>query len=172
MGVIYHAALENSLIMCFMDSRPWNAPLPVFCRLVDTSKMKSMIFKSRLKSTNCDSPSLFVFSSQYSALFTSSFFFIYFFYLFKCPKQQYMLCIYKLVLSYGIVWSRWPHLRMPLPLLQRWPLPLPLLHLGPLSQSQMTLVLPALLLRPWPKPKRSVKLIKIRLIDLLNNLFY
>lgn len=79
-----------------------------------------------------------------------------FIYLFKCPKQQYMLCIYKLILSYGIVWSRWPHLRMPLPLLQRWPLPLPLLHLGPLSQSQMTLVLPASLLRPWPKPKRSV----------------
>ncbi len=22
MGLIYHAALENSLIMCFMDSRP------------------------------------------------------------------------------------------------------------------------------------------------------
>ncbi len=34
--------------MCFMDSRPWNVPLPVFCRLVDASKMKSM---------NRDSPS-------------------------------------------------------------------------------------------------------------------
>ncbi len=35
MGLIYHAALENSLIICFMDSRLWNAPLPVFFRLVD-----------------------------------------------------------------------------------------------------------------------------------------
>ncbi len=34
--------------MCFMDSRPWNAALPVFCRLVDASKMKSMIFQNRL----------------------------------------------------------------------------------------------------------------------------
>ncbi len=34
MGLIYHAALENSLIVCFMDSRP------VFCRLVNTSKIK------------------------------------------------------------------------------------------------------------------------------------
>ncbi len=25
MGLIYHAAMENSLIMCFMDSRLWNA---------------------------------------------------------------------------------------------------------------------------------------------------
>ncbi len=40
MGLIYHAALENSLIMCFMDSCLWNAPLPVFFRLVDASKMK------------------------------------------------------------------------------------------------------------------------------------
>ncbi len=30
--------------MCLMDSRPWNVPLPVFCRLVDASKIKSMIF--------------------------------------------------------------------------------------------------------------------------------
>ncbi len=59
MGLIYHAALENSLIMCFMDSRLWNAPLPVFGRLVNASKMKSRIFKnrnSRIKATNRDSP--------------------------------------------------------------------------------------------------------------------
>ncbi len=48
MGLIYHAALENSLIMCFMDFRPWNMPLPVFFRLVDASKMKLRIFKNRL----------------------------------------------------------------------------------------------------------------------------
>ncbi len=40
MGWIYHAAFENTLIY-FMDSRPWNAPLPVFLRLVDTSRDKS-----------------------------------------------------------------------------------------------------------------------------------
>ncbi len=34
--LIYHAALGNRLIMCFMDSCPWNAPLPVFCQLLDT----------------------------------------------------------------------------------------------------------------------------------------
>ncbi len=48
MGLIYHAAFESSLIMCFMDSRPSNAPLPVFCQLVDASKIKLMIFKNRL----------------------------------------------------------------------------------------------------------------------------
>ncbi len=47
MGLIYHAALENRLIICFMDSRPWNASLPVFCRLVDVSKIKSTIFTNR-----------------------------------------------------------------------------------------------------------------------------
>ncbi len=36
-----------------MDSRPWNASNDasvkfVFCRLVDASKIKSMIFKNRL----------------------------------------------------------------------------------------------------------------------------
>ncbi len=44
MGLIYHAALEKGLIMCFMDSR--NAPLPVFCWLVDDF----------YKSMNRDSP--------------------------------------------------------------------------------------------------------------------
>ncbi len=43
MSFIYNAASENSLI-CFMDSRPWNAPLPVFCRLVNSNKIKSTIF--------------------------------------------------------------------------------------------------------------------------------
>ncbi len=38
MDLIYHAAVENSLIVCLMDSRPWNAPLTVFVRLVDASK--------------------------------------------------------------------------------------------------------------------------------------
>ncbi len=51
MGLIYHAALENSLIMCFMDSSPWNAPLPVFFWLVDVSKITSVTFK---KSTSRD----------------------------------------------------------------------------------------------------------------------
>ncbi len=46
MGLIYHAALENSLIVCFMDSRP------VFCRLVNTSKIKLTIFKNRLVDTD------------------------------------------------------------------------------------------------------------------------
>ncbi len=52
MGLIYHAALENSLIMCFMDSRPWNAPLPVFFRLVDASKLKSRILKNQIVELN------------------------------------------------------------------------------------------------------------------------
>ncbi len=52
MGLIYHAALENSLIKWFMDSRLWNAPLRVFCRLVDMSKRKSTIFLNRLVATN------------------------------------------------------------------------------------------------------------------------
>ncbi len=56
MGLIYHAALENSLIMCFIDSRLWNAPLPVFFRLVDSSKMKSTFFTNRLVTKNRDSP--------------------------------------------------------------------------------------------------------------------
>ncbi len=51
MGLIYHAALENSLIMCLMDSHPF-APLPVFCQLVDVNKMKSTIFNNRLVVTN------------------------------------------------------------------------------------------------------------------------
>ncbi len=38
--------------MCFMDSRPWNAPLPVFCRLVDASKNKSTIIFNRLVDLN------------------------------------------------------------------------------------------------------------------------
>ncbi len=46
----------TSLIMCFMDSRPWYAPLPVFGWLVDASKIKLIIFFYRLKSTNRDSP--------------------------------------------------------------------------------------------------------------------
>ncbi len=50
MGLKYHAALENSLIISFMDSR--HAPLPVFCGLVDASKMKSTICKNRLVATN------------------------------------------------------------------------------------------------------------------------
>ncbi len=58
MVLIYHAALENSLIICFMDSRPGNAPLPVFCRLVDVSKIKSTIVKNQLVATNRDSPKL------------------------------------------------------------------------------------------------------------------
>ncbi len=29
MGLIYHAALENSQIICFVDSRPWNVPFPI-----------------------------------------------------------------------------------------------------------------------------------------------
>ncbi len=44
MGLIYHAALENSLILCFMDSRPWNVPLLVFVLLVDESKMNPYDF--------------------------------------------------------------------------------------------------------------------------------
>ncbi len=43
MALIYHAALEYTLIMCFMDSRLWNAALSVFCRFVDASKLKSTI---------------------------------------------------------------------------------------------------------------------------------
>ncbi len=39
MGLINHAALENSLIMCFMDSYLWNAPRLVFYQLVDASKI-------------------------------------------------------------------------------------------------------------------------------------
>ncbi len=51
----------NVNVMCFMDYRPWNASLLVFCRLVDASKKKSLILKkstSQLKSTNRDSPIL------------------------------------------------------------------------------------------------------------------
>ncbi len=47
MGFIYHAALKNSLIICFMDFRLWNAPLSVFWRFVDTSKIKWTIFQNR-----------------------------------------------------------------------------------------------------------------------------
>ncbi len=60
MGLINHAALKNRLIICFMHSRLRNAPLPVFCRLVDVSKMKSTIFQNRDKSTNRDSPSIYI----------------------------------------------------------------------------------------------------------------
>ncbi len=52
MGLIYHAALEYSLIICFMDYRLWNALLPVFCLLADVSKIKSTIFTNRLVATN------------------------------------------------------------------------------------------------------------------------
>ncbi len=61
MGLIYHAALENSLIICFMDSRLWNAQLPVVHRLVDLSKIKSTIFLNVLVATNRDSPTLQVY---------------------------------------------------------------------------------------------------------------
>ncbi len=61
MGLIYNAALENSLILRFMDYRPLNAPLPVFFPFVDASKIKSPFFRNRIvatKSTNRDSPTL------------------------------------------------------------------------------------------------------------------
>ncbi len=64
MGLIYHAALENSLIICFMDSRLWNAPLLVFFRLVDASKIFK-IFKNRLVTTNRDSPTLLYYNSGF-----------------------------------------------------------------------------------------------------------
>ncbi len=47
MGLIYCAALENSLIMCFMDSRLWNTPLTVFFRLVDAGKIKLLVASNR-----------------------------------------------------------------------------------------------------------------------------
>ncbi len=34
MGLIYHVVLENSLIMCFMDSRPWNSRRRIATALV------------------------------------------------------------------------------------------------------------------------------------------
>ncbi len=36
--------MENGLIMCFMNSRPWNVPLPVFCWLLDTGKLQAGFF--------------------------------------------------------------------------------------------------------------------------------
>ncbi len=38
--------------MRFMDSRTWNAPLPVFCWLLDTGKMQSRIFLNRVLELN------------------------------------------------------------------------------------------------------------------------
>lgn len=49
---IYCAALENSRIMQFMVSRPWNAPPPVFCRLINMSKLQLKIFKIRVLTFN------------------------------------------------------------------------------------------------------------------------
>ncbi len=44
MGLTRHAALENGLIMRFIDYRPWNAPLLVFCQLLDMGKMLFFFF--------------------------------------------------------------------------------------------------------------------------------
>ncbi len=60
MGLIYHAALENGLIMRFMIlMRAWNAPIPVFCQLLDIGKMQLRIFlnsSTLIESMNHDSP--------------------------------------------------------------------------------------------------------------------
>ncbi len=52
MGLIYHAALENSLIMFYGFSSVKKAPFPVFCRFVDVSKIKLTIFLNQLVATN------------------------------------------------------------------------------------------------------------------------
>ncbi len=49
MGLIYHAALENSLIMCFISFIILNTTSGIY-----SSKIKSTIF---FKSTNRDNPS-------------------------------------------------------------------------------------------------------------------
>ena len=38
--------------MLFMDSRLWNAPLPVFCRLLNTGKLQLRIFLNRVLDFN------------------------------------------------------------------------------------------------------------------------
>lgn len=55
MGLIYLAGLENGLIM---DSRPWNAALPVFCQFSTQAKCnQGLFFKSstRIESRKRDS---------------------------------------------------------------------------------------------------------------------